>query len=214
MNGSLNMDNYRIENVGPGRHNTADALTHVQFEAFYFDINTNDGYIEAQNPIDIKNEKIVNLASPSANFDAAPKKYVDDNIKSVNNKFPSYLKRDGSVSATGNLNMSQKKIINCGPPSNSFDVTRKSYVDNQFSRCLRLDGSNKMTSNLDMNNLQIKNVKDATHNQDAITLKQVNDAIATTSTMNNEYTDKKIAESHISVSTHENKKKGVKICNG
>ena len=37
-----------------------------------------------------------------------------------------------------------------------------------------------MTSNLDMNNLQIKNVKDATHNQDAITLKQVNDAIATT----------------------------------
>ena len=45
---------------------------------------------------------------------------------------------------------------------------------------MRLGGSNKMTSNLDMNNLQIKNVKDATHNQDAITLKQVNDAIATT----------------------------------
>ena len=36
MNGSLNMDNYRIKNVGPGRHNTGDALTHVQFEAFYY----------------------------------------------------------------------------------------------------------------------------------------------------------------------------------
>ena len=33
MTGVLNMDNIRIENVGPGRHNTADALTHVQFEA-------------------------------------------------------------------------------------------------------------------------------------------------------------------------------------
>ena len=106
--------------------------------------------------------------------------------------------------------MSQKKIINCGPPSNSFDVTRKSYVDNQISRCLKLDGSNKMTGNIDMNNLQIKNVKDATHNQDAITLKQVNDAIATISTMNNEYTDKKVAESHISVSTHENRKNVLK----
>ena len=208
MDGPLNMDNNRIENIGPGRHNTADALTHVQFEAFYFDINTDDGYIEAQNPIDRKNEKIVNLALPNAESDAASKKYVDNNIKSVNNKFPSYLKKDGSVSLTGDLNMSQKKIINCGPPSNSFDVTRKSYVDNQFSRCLRLDGSNKMTSNLDMNNLQIKHVKDATHNQDAITLKQVNDAIATTSTKNNEYTDEKIAESHIS--THENRKNVLK----
>ncbi|XP_068757391.1 uncharacterized protein [Montipora capricornis] len=100
--------------------------------------------------------------------------------------------------------MSQKKIINCGPPSGQFDVTRKSYVDNQFARCLRLDGSNKMTSNLDMNNLQIKNLKDATHNQDAITLKQVNDAISTTSTNSEKYTDRKLAESHISM--HENRK--------
>ena len=65
-----------------------------------FDINTNDGYIEAQNPIDMKNEKIVHLALPGADSDTVPKKYVDNNIKSVNNKFPSYLKRDGSVSLT------------------------------------------------------------------------------------------------------------------
>ena len=48
MTGILNMDNNRIENVGPGRHNTADALTHVQFEAFYFDLNTNSGKIETK----------------------------------------------------------------------------------------------------------------------------------------------------------------------
>ena len=256
MDGPLNMDdNNRIENIAPGRHNTADALTHVQLEAFYFHINTDSGNIEAQNPIDMKTEKIVNLALPNSDSDAVTKKYVDNNIKSVNNKFPSYLKRDGSVSLTGDLNfgnnkitqvgngsqstdivnkgyidtelvakpnlnqvilrdgsqymtgdlnMSQNKIVNCGPPSNSFDVTRKSYVDNQFSRCLRLDGSNNM------NNLQIKNVKDATHNKDAVTLKQVNDGIATITTQNNEYTDKKISESHISVSTHEKRKNVLK----
>ena len=57
MDGLLNMDNNRIENVGPGRHNTADALTHLQLEAFYFDLDTDSGNIEAQNPIDMKNEK-------------------------------------------------------------------------------------------------------------------------------------------------------------
>ena len=255
MTGLLDMNNSRIENVGPGRHGTADALTHVQFEVFYFDLNTDSGNIEAQNPIDMKNEKIVNLASPSANSDAATKKFVDDSIKSVNKKFPSYLKRDGTLSVTGDLNfgdniitqvgngsqstdivnkgyidtelaakpnvnqvilrdgsqymtgdlnMSQQKIVNCGPPSSSLDVPRKRYVDNKFSRCLRLDGSNTMTGNLDMNNLQISNVKNASHNQDVVTLKQVNDGIATITTRNNEYTDKKIAESHISA--HENRK--------
>ena len=266
MNGSLNMENFRIENVGPGRHNTADALTHVQFEAFYFDLNTDSGNIEAQNPINMKNERILGVKDPILHSDASNKFYIDNSLtfkadktqlsnKADKTELANYLKKDGSVSVagnfdfgdnkitnvgngsqstdvvnkgyidnelagkpntnqvilrnglqdmTGNLNMSQKKIINCGPPSSDYDVTRKSYVDNQFSRCLRLDGSNKMTSNLDMNNLQIKNVKDATHNQDAIILKQVNDAISTTSINNNKYTDQKISESRIS--THENRK--------
>ena len=65
-----------------------------------------------------------------------------------------------------------------------------------------------MTGNLDMNNLQISNVKNASHNQDVVTLKQVNDGIATITTQNNEYTDKRIAESHIS--THENRENVLK----
>ena len=317
MAAALNMNNRRIENVEPGRHGTTDVLTHLQFEIFYFDLNTESGNIEAQNPIDMKNERILGVKDPILHSDASNKFYVDSSLnfkadktqlsnKADKTELANYLKRDGSVSLTGDLNigdnkitqvgngsqstdvvnkgyidteiaakpninqvilrdgsqdmtgnlnmsnfkitncalpsgvkdvsskgyvdtevakkpntnsvllrdgsqnmtgdlnMSQKKIINCGPPSGQFDVTRKSYVDNQFSRCLRLDGSNKMTSNLDMNNQQIKNVKDATHNQDVTTLKQVSDAIATTSTNNNKYTDQKVSESHIS--THENRK--------
>ena len=400
MNGLLDMNYNRIENVGNGRHGTTDALTHIQFEAFYFDLNTDSGDIEAQNPINMKNERILGVKDPILHSDASNKFYVDsslnfkadktelanclkkdgsialtnnldlgnneivnvkeatsgshavnltqlnselfkylpktggdmfgdirmDNnsiyeIKNVendtsavnrkyvndeldkkldknkdfsmgNNKITSlrnpddsnelvnksyvdqkvsqaggsvdltpYLKRDGTVSVTGkfdfgdniitkigngtqstdvvnkgyidtelfakpnvnqvvlrdgsqdmagNLNMSLNKIIDCGQPTGARDVTYKAYVDFEvgkkpdINQVILRDGSNTMTSNLDMNNLRIINVKDATHNQDAITLKQVNDAFSTISTQNNKYTDQKIAESHIS--THENRK--------
>ena len=276
MTGALNMDNRRIENVGAGRHNTADALTHIQFEVFYFDFNTDSGNIEAQNPIDMKNERILGVKDPILHSDASNKFYVDSSLnfkadktqlsnKADKTELANYLKRDGSVSVSGNfdfgdniitkvgngsqstdvvnkgyvdtelfakpnvnqvvlrdgthdmvgnLNMSLYKIIDCGQPTDTRDVTNKAYVDFEvgkkpdINQVILRDGSNTMTSNLDMNNQQIKNVKDATHNQDAITLKQVNDAIATTSTNNNKYTDQKISESHIS--THTNRKNVLK----
>ena len=69
------------------------------------------------------------------------------------------------------------------------------------------DGSQSMSNDLNMNNFQISNVKNATHKQDAVTLKQVNDGIATISIQNTEYTDRKIDESHIS--THEKNRENV-----
>ena len=349
MNGLLDMNYNRIENVGNGRHGTTDALTHIQFEAFYFDLNTDSGDIEAQNPINMKNERILGVKDPILHSDASNKFYVDSslnfkadktelanclkkdgsialtnnldlgnnkivNVKEAtsgtdvvnftqlnnelykylhksggdmtgdirmnnhriygignvendtsavnrkyvndeldkkldknkdfsmgNNKITSlrnpddsnelvnksyvdqkvsqaggsvdltpYLKRDGTVSVTGNLNMSLNKIINCGQPTGTRDVTNKAYVDSEVGKkpdtnqVILRDGSNTMTSVLDMNNQRIINLGNATHNQDAITLKQVNDGIATVSTENNKYTDQQIAKSHIS--THTNRK--------
>ena len=349
MLGALNMDNRRIENVAPARHGFSDAVSSLHLTTFFFDLNTNDGKIEAQNPIDMKNEKISNLAEGTDNSDAitkhqletglAPKadktelsnylkkdgsialtnnldlgnnkivnvkeatsgtdvvnftqlnnelykylhesggdmtgdirmnnnsiygignvendtsavnrKYVNDELNKKldknkdfsmgNNKITSlrnpddsnelvnksyvdqkvsqaggsvdltpYLKRDGTVSMTGNLNMSLNKIIDCGQPTGTKDVTNKAYVDSEvgkkpdINQVILRDGSNTMTSVLDMNNQRIINLGNATHNQDAITLKQVNDGIATVSTENNKYTDQQIAKSHIS--THTNRK--------
>ena len=349
MLGALNMDNRRIENVAPARHGFSDAVSSLHLTTFLFDLNTNDGKIEAQNPIDMKNEKISNLAEGTDNSDAitkhqlktglAPKadktelsnylkkdgsialtnnldlgdnkivnvkeatsgtdavnftqlnnelykylhesggdmtgdirmnnnriygignvendtsavnrKYVNDELDKKldknkdfsmgNNKITSlrnpddsnelvnksyvdqkvsqaggsvdltpYLKRDGTVSVTGNLNMSLNKIIDCGQPTGTRDVTNKAYVDSEvgkkpdINQVILRDGSNTMTSVLDMNNQRIINLGNATHNQDAITLKQVNDGIATVSTENNKYTDQQIAKSHIS--THTNRK--------
>ena len=349
MLGALNMDNRRVENIAPARHGQSDAVSSLHLHNFYFDLNTNDGKIEAQNPIDMKNEKNSNLAEGTDNNDAitkhqlqtglAPKadktelsdylkkdgsialtnnldlgdnkivnvkeatsgtdavnftqlnnelyrylhesggdmtgdirmnnnsiygignvendtsavnrKYVNDELDKKldknkdfsmgNNKITSlrnpddsnelvnksyvdqkvsqaggsvdltpYLKRDGTVSMTGNLNMSLNKIIDCGQPTGTRDVTNKAYVDSEVGKkpdtnqVILRDGSNAMTSVLDMNNQRIINLGNATHNQDAITLKQVNDGIATVSTENNKYTDQQIAKSHIS--THTNRK--------
>ena len=94
--------------------------------------------------------------------------------------------------------------MNLADPIGANDVTNKAYVDSEVGKTLKLDGSGVMTSVLDMNNQRIINLGNATHNQDAITFKQVNDGIATVSTENNKYTDQKILESHIS--THTNRK--------
>ena len=372
MLGALNMDNRRIENVAPARHGQSDAVSSLHLHNFYFDLNTNDGKIEAQNPIDMKNEKISNLAEGTDNSDAitkhqlqtglAPKadktelanclkkdgsialtnnldlgdnkivnvkeatsgtdavnftqlnnelykylhesggdmtgdirmnnnsiygignvendtsavnrKYVNDELDKkpntdtvvlrdgsqtmtgnldMNNKriinvanpisetdvvnkryfethvnnidLSDYLKRDGTVSMTGPLDMGDRKIIDCGQPTGTRDVTNKAYVDSEVGKkpdtnqVILRDGSNTMTSVLDMNNKRIINLGNATHNQDAITLKQVNDGVATVSTENNRYTDEQIeknkkyvddeiAKSHIT--THTNRKNVLK----
>ena len=335
MNGSLNMENFRIENVGAGRHNTADALTHVEFEAFYFDLNTDsgninmknerilgvkdpilhsdasnkfyvdsslnlkadktqlanvlkkDGSIALTNDLDLGNNEIVNVKEATSGshavnltqlnselFKHLPKtggdmtgdirmdnnsiyeiknvendtsavnrKYVNDELDKKldknkdfsmgNNKitslrnpddlnelvnksyvdqkvsqssgsvdFSPYVRKDGTVSMISDFDMNNNKITNLADPTGLNDATGKGYVDRLFLDSLRLDGSSQMVGSLDMNNQRIINVKDATHNQDAITLKQVNDAIAIISTDNNRYTDQKIAESHISTYTN------------
>ena len=257
MTGALNMDNRRVENLAPARHGYSDAVSSLHLNTFFFDLNTNDGKIEAQNPIDMKNEKISNLAEGTDNSDAITKHQLETGLapKADKTELSNYLKRDGTVSVTGNfdfgdnkitkvgngsqstdvvnkgyidtalavkpnvnqvvlrdgsqdmtgdLDMNNKKIVNLADPIGANDVTNKAYVNSEVGKTLKLDGSGVMTSVLDMNNQRIINLGNATHNQDAITFKQVNDGIATVSTENNKYTDQKILESHIS--THTNRK--------
>ena len=197
------MDNRRVENVAPARHGQSDAVSSLHLHNFYFDLNTNDGKIEAQNPIDMKNEKISNLAEGTDNSDAITKHQLETGLapKADKTELSNYLKRDGTVSVTGNfdfgdniitkvgngsqstdvvnkgyidtalaakpnvnqvvlrdgsqdmtgnLNMSQKKIVNLADPTGRNDATGKGYVDRLFLDALRLDGSSKMTGNLDM----------------------------------------------------------------
>lgn len=57
-----------------------------------------------------------------SNTDAATKKCVDDS---------NYLKRDGTSSMTGNLNMDNHRITNLYiNPTSKTDATNKEYFDN------------------------------------------------------------------------------------
>ena len=79
------------------------------------------------NNLNLGNKKIVGLATPTSNTDAATKKYVDDNTADPD--LSDYLEKDGSVVMTGDLNVGNNKIINLSKPTQDNDAVNKDYAD-------------------------------------------------------------------------------------
>ena len=57
---------------------------------------------------DIDSKRLTEVAAPIHNNDAATKEYVDNNLPAID--LSPYLKRDGTTSMTGHLNMNNHKI--------------------------------------------------------------------------------------------------------
>ena len=86
------------------------------------------------NNLNLGNKKIVGLATPVSNTDAATKKYVDDNTASPD--LSDYLKKDGTVAMTGDLNLNSHKIKNLGGPTQDNEaVTKKLCRQTSSSYC-------------------------------------------------------------------------------
>ena len=120
----------------------------------------------------------INVSKPNVAGQAANKKYVDDEIK----KLPAYVRKDGSVVMTGDLNMGNKKILNVANPTTRGGAVNKKYVDDEIAKIpqstyVRKDGSTTMTGNLDMGGKQIKSVADPTDDSDATTKKYFEDRL-------------------------------------
>ena len=77
--------------------------------------------------LNLGNKKIVGLATPVSNTDAATKKYVDDNTGSPD--LSDYLEKDGTVAMTGDLNLNNHKIKNLSNPTQDNEAVTKDYVD-------------------------------------------------------------------------------------
>ena len=91
-----------------------------------------DGSVAMTGDLNVGNHKIVNLRhAPTDDYDAANKKYVDDELNSVD--LSVYLKRDGTNSMTGDLNVGNQKITNVATPVNNTDASTKKYVDDSSS---------------------------------------------------------------------------------
>ena len=104
--------------------------------------------LTADGNYDMIGKKLTNVGAPSANTDAATKKYVDDNS--------SGSPTTSRLTVNSNIDMKDRyRILNLKSPSDVDDAATKSYTDNNF---LNLDGTKKMSGNLDMDNNQILNL--------------------------------------------------------
>ena len=113
--------------------------------------------LTADGNYDIINRKLTNVGTPTANADAATKKYVDDNSSSST----SDLTVDSNIDMKNNY-----RIINLKHPVDADEPATKQYSDSKF---LDRDGSRTMLGNLSMNNNKIIKVGTPTVNDDAVT---------------------------------------------
>ena len=157
-----------------------------------------DGAVSVTGDFDFGDRKIKKVGNGSDSTDLVNKGYIDTEMASKPN-INQVILRNGSQNMTANLTMGLKRIVNLHPANGDRDAVNYNQlkeVRNSLGNYIKKSGGqNTMNQVLNMDNNKIENVKNATHNQDAVTLKKVNDGIAIVSTQNTEYTDRKIATS-------------------
>ena len=128
--------------------------------------------------LDMGNNFIYNVKTPTAIDQAVNKSYVDTTVSNTmlaaatKQELAGYLKKDGSDAMTGNLNMNNNEINNIPAPTGPKQPTPLAFTDLKY---LHVAGTNKMTNNLNMDNKGIINLKPPTSNTDAATKKYVDD---------------------------------------
>ena len=166
MTGNLDMNNNRIYNLlvpnGP-KQPTPLAFTDLK----YLHVT---GTNSMTNNLNMNNKSIIHLKDPTNITDGANKRYVDNTLLLNNTAMQNYLKKDGTVTMTGNLNLGSKKIVDLATPTTNADASTKKYVDDSLSPYFKIDGSKKITGGIDMNNNRIYNLPMPTGNNQPTTL--------------------------------------------
>jgi hypothetical protein len=90
--------------------------------------------------LNVGNNKILSLGTPSAAGDATPKTYVDLTVANSVSAAP-YVKLDGTSAMSGNLNLGSNYAINMLNPIIATDGANKLYVDNAVSSLTTLVNS-------------------------------------------------------------------------
>ena len=171
MTGNLSMGTHKITGVAnptlatdaTNKYYVDDqingALTVVS--ANYLDVS---GSTSMVGDLKMGTHKVTGLATPTLDTDGATKKYVDDKVSSIPAppSLDGYLKVDGTIPMTGNLDMGNygimgiSSIANAGSPGSIIEI-----VDD-----------------LEMSGKKISNLGTPTAIADAVTKKYVDDAIA------------------------------------
>lgn len=141
---------------------------------------TVNGTSDFYNTVNLHNNKIVSLATPTSNYDAATKKYVDDVFGSITIPNTSnYLLKTGDVMTGGYLTLANS-------PTNDSHAATKKYVDDKVGTFPNVTGylplsGGTMTGNVNLNNKVISNVPTPVANSDAVNKKYVDDKLISSS---------------------------------
>ena len=101
--------------------------------------------LTADGNYDMTGKKLTNVGAPSANTDAATKKYIDDNSSGSPTITP--------LTVDSDIDMKDKyRIQNLKAPIDADEPATKQYADIRF---FYRDGSHPMTGNVNMNNNRI-----------------------------------------------------------
>ena len=169
MIGNLNMNSKKIVNVNaPTNQNDASNKKYVDdtVAANKVDVSPyfkKDGSQKMTGNIDMNNNRIYNLPTPTGGKQPTPLAFTDFK----------YLHVAGTNKMTNNLDMDNKGIIHLKPPASDTDAATKKYVvDNagspDLSDYLEKDGTVAMTGNLNLNNNKIINLSKPTQDNDAV----------------------------------------------
>lgn len=176
LKGNLNLGGYRLYNIATPTDST-DAATKgfvdTAFQTLESELATSlSGYLPLKGgtmsgQINMNSNKLIGIADPTADTDAANKSYVDSKLTGLGG---SYLPLSGGT-LTGQLHMSSNRITNVATPTEENDAATKAYVDSQFAGSGTGDflssGIVPMTGNLQMGSHKIVNLATPTEASDA-----------------------------------------------
>ena len=150
-------------------------IQRTSFDHRLFNVKSTDfsGTILNFEPINMNNEKIINIGNSTDPKDATTKEYVDDedakqdiainDLSSRKADRSEVLLLNGSQNMTGNLSMNGNRILSLPIPTGPQQPVTKTYLESQIasipqsdlSLYLKVDGSRAMIGNLNMNDNKI-----------------------------------------------------------
>ena len=185
LGGNFNVQNSKKRTFNQLKSSGGSLVSYDEVRDNFVSINESIGM---KTYLDMGDNFIKRVKTPTSNDQASNKSYVDtvgaNAVATAASNHPTkqeltnYLKKDGSVAMTGNLNMNNKTIVGLVNPTQNNQPTTKGYSDLQY---LHRNGRYSMSGNLNMNNEKIINLKTPISNSDATTKKYVDDRIPNTS---------------------------------
>ena len=149
-------------------------------------------YVHETNPsplsghMNLNSHRLKQIADPTDDKDAINKQWADTNIDlavddTTDTQFPLLFKKDGSVTATGDFRMGDKKIINLADPANNRDAVPFKWADQKtidflnggnfdMTPYFKMDGSVTATGNFNLGNHNIISLADPINPNDIVTL--------------------------------------------